>query len=118
MYRKAYFDGQDDERIQWWDSFHGSTKKTYELEPGIYYLEVSARSFGDRQKLSICYKLVPQLDNDVIATAAPLTERVWQDVWKAGYFSIGEHKAGEVVQIQRDEGKNEPKNKLLFQRYK
>lgn len=104
LYRKAYFDGQDDERIQWWDSFLGSTKKTYELEPGIYYLEVSARSFGDRQKLSICYKLVPQLDNDVIATAAPLTERVWQDVWKAGYFSIGEHKAGEVVQIQRDEG--------------
>ena len=104
LYRKAYFDGQDDERIQWWDSSYGSTKKTYELEPGIYYLEVSARSFGDRQKLSICYKLVPQLDNDVIATAAPLTERVWQDVWKAGYFSIGEHKAGEVVQIQRDEG--------------
>lgn len=112
LYRKAYFDGQDDERIQWWDSFLGSTKQTYELEPGIYYLEVSARSFGDRQKLSICYKLVPQLDNDVIATAAPLTERVWQDVWKAGYFSIGEHKAGEVVQIQRDEGENEPKNNI------
>lgn len=112
LYRKAYFDGQDDERIQWWDSSYGSTKKTYELEPGIYYLEVSARSFGDRQKLSICYKLVPQLDNDVIATAAPLTERVWQDVWKAGYFSIGEHKAGEVVQIQRDEGENEPKNNI------
>ena len=108
LYRKAYFDGQDDERIQWWDSSYGSTKKTYELEPGIYYLEVSARSFGDRQKLSICYKLVPQLDNDVIATAAPLTERVWQDVWKAGYFSIGEHKAGEVVQIQRDEGGSKP----------
>lgn len=104
LYRKAYFDGQDDERIQWWDSFHGSTKKTYELEPGIYYLEVSARSFGDRQKLSICYKLVPQLNNDTIAASAPLTERVWQDVWKAGYFSIGEHKAGEVVRIQRDEG--------------
>lgn len=104
LYRKAYFDGQDDERIQWWDSSYGSTKKTYELEPGIYYLEVSARSFGDRQKISICYKLVPQLDNDVIATAAPLTERVWQDVWKAGYFSIGEHKAGEIIQIQRDEG--------------
>lgn len=104
LYRKAYFDGQDDERIQWWDSFHGSTKKTYELEPGIYYLEVSARSFGDRQKLSICYKLVPQLNNDTIAASAPLTERVWQDVWKAGYFSIGEHKAGEIIQIQRDEG--------------
>lgn len=112
LYRKAYFDGQDDERIQWWDSFHGSTKKTYELEPGIYYLEVSARSFGDRQKLSICYKLVPQLNNDTIAASAPLTERVWQDVWKAGYFSIGEHKAGEVVQIQRDEGGNEPKNNI------
>lgn len=113
LYRKAYFDGQDDERIQWWDSSYGSTKKTYELEPGIYYLEVSARSFGDRQKLSICYKLVPQLDNDVIATAAPLTERVWQDVWKAGYFSIGEHKAGEVVQIQRDEGGSELNNNIV-----
>ena len=109
LYRKAYFDGQDDERIQWWDSFHGSTKKTYELEPGIYYLEVSARSFGDRQKLSICYKLVPQLDNDTIATAAPLTERVWQDVWQAGYFSIGERKAGEVVQIQYDNRGSKPK---------
>ena len=108
LYRKAYFDGQDDERIQWWDSFHGSTKKTYELEPGIYYLEVSARSFGDRQKLSICYKLVPQLNNDTIAASAPLTERVWQDVWQAGYFSIGERKAGEVVQIQRDEGGSKP----------
>lgn len=113
LYRKAYFDGQDDERIQWWDSSHGSTKKTYELEPGIYYLEVSACSFGDRQKLSICYKLVPQLDNDVIATAAPLTERVWQDVWKAGYFSIGEHKAGEVVQIQSDEGGSELNNNIV-----
>ena len=112
LYRKAYFDGQDDERIQWWDSFLGSTKQTYELEPGIYYLEVSARSFGDRQKLSICYKLVPQLDNDVIATAAPLTERVWQDVWKAGYFSIGERKAGEVVQIQLDDGGNTPKDHI------
>ena len=109
LYRKAYFDGQDDERIQWWDSFLGSTKQTYELEPGIYYLEVSARSFGDRQKLSICYKLVPQLDNDVIATAAPLTERVWQDVWQAGYFSIGERKAGEVVQIQYDNRGSKPK---------
>lgn len=113
LYRKAYFDGQDDERIQWWDSFHGSTKKTYELEPGIYYLEVSARSFGDRQKLSICYKLVPQLNNDTIAASAPLTERVWQDVWKAGYFSIGEHKAGEVVQIQRDEGGSELNNNIV-----
>lgn len=108
LYRKAYFDGQDDERIQWWDSFLGSTKKTYELEPGIYYLEVSARSFGDRQKLSICYKLVPQLNNDTIAASAPLTEKVWQDVWQDGYFSIGEHKAGEVVQIQRDEGGSKP----------
>ena len=109
LYRKAYFDGQDDERIQWWDSFHGSTKKTYELEPGIYYLEVSARSFGDRQKLSICYKLVPQFNNVQIAASAPLTERVWQDVWQAGYFSIGERKAGEVVQIQYDNRGSKPK---------
>ena len=52
---------------------------------------------------------MPQLDNDTIATAAPLTERVWQDVWQAGYFSIGERKAGEVVQIQYDNRGSKPK---------
>ena len=50
------------------------------------------------------------LNNNTIATASPLKEREWQDVWQKGYFSIGEHKAGEVVQIQRDEGGNESKN--------
>ena len=61
-------------------------------------------SISDITKLNIQFKLLPQLENDTIATAAPLTEKVWQDVWQDGYFSIGEHKAGEVVQIQRDEG--------------
>ena len=48
------------------------------------------------------------LNNNTIATASPLKEREWQDVWQDGYFSIGEHKAGEVVQIQRDEGGSKP----------
>lgn len=86
--------------------------KANALEPGIYYLKVAAHSFENRQKFSICYKLVPQLNNDTIAAATSLTERVWQAVWQTGYFSIGEHKAGEVVQIQRDEGGNEPKNNI------
>ena len=112
LYRKAYFDGQDDKCIQWWGTYEGSTMKANALEPGIYYLKVAARSFENRQKFSICYKLVPQLNNDTIAAATSLTERVWQAVWQTGYFSIGEHKAGEVVQIQRDEGGNEPKNNI------
>lgn len=110
LYRKAYFDGQDDKCIQWWGTYEGSTMKANALEPGIYYLKVAAHSFENRQKFSICYKLVPQLNNDTIAAATSLTERVWQAVWQTGYFSIGEHKAGEVVQIQRDEGGNESKN--------
>lgn len=113
LYRKAYFDGQDDERIQWWDSSYGSTKKTYELEPGTYYLSVAPLSARRVQTLSIGYKILPQLGNDTIATAAPLTEKVWQDVWQDGYFSIGEHKAGEVVQIQRDEGGSELNNNIV-----
>lgn len=112
LYRKAYFDGQDDKCIQWWGTYEGSTMKANALEPGIYYLKVAAHSFENRQKFSICYKLVPQLNNDTIAAATSLTERVWQAVWQTGYFSIGEHKAGEVVQIQRDEGENEPKNNI------
>lgn len=112
LYRKAYFDGQDDKCIQWWGTYEGSTMKANALEPGIYYLKVAAHSFENRQKFSICYKLVPQLNNDTIAAATSLTERVWQAVWQTGYFSIGEHKAGEVVQIQRDEGGNEPKNNI------
>lgn len=112
LYRKAYFDGQDDKCIQWWGTYEGSTMKANALEPGIYYLKVAAHSFENRQKFSICYKLVPQLNNDTIAAATSLTERVWQAVWQTGYFSIGEHKAGEVVQIQRDEGGNEPKSNI------
>ena len=61
-------------------------------------------NWADILKLNVCWKLIPRSSNNSIAAAAPLTERVWQDVWQKGYFSIGEHKAGEVVQIQRDEG--------------
>lgn len=118
LYREAYFSGQDDSNIC--SGFVYTTTQPYSerfscnLEPGTYYLslENNSSSISRIQELSICYKLVPQLDNDTIATAAPLTERVWQDVWQEGYFSIGEHKAGEVVQIQRDEGENEPKNNI------
>ena len=114
LYREAYFSGQDDSNIC--SGFVYTTTQPYSerfscnLEPGTYYLslENNSSSISRIQELSICYKLVPQLDNDTIATAAPLTERVWQDVWQAGYFSIGEHKSGEVVQIQRDEGGSKP----------
>ena len=90
--------GPDPEsRLYYWD-----------LEPGTYYLLAkyynSSVDFTRVQKLNICYKLVSHLNNNTIATASPLKEREWQDVWQKGYFSIGEHKAGEVVQIQRDEG--------------
>lgn len=119
LYREAYFSGQDDSNIC--SGFVSTTTQPYSerfscnLEPGTYYLslENNSSSISRIQELSICYKLVPQLDNDTIATAAPLTERVWQDVWKAGYFSIGEHKAGEVVQIQRDEGGSEMNNNIV-----
>ena len=110
LYREAYFSGQDDSKLYLTDigttSQPSAVRYSCNLEPGTYYLSAQNTNYGASriQELSICYKLVSQLDNDVIATAAPLTERVWQDVWKAGYFSIGEHKAGEVVQIQRDEG--------------
>ena len=116
LYREAYFSGQDDSKLYLTDigttSQPSAVRYSCNLEPGTYYLSAQNTNYGASriQELSICYKLVSQLDNDVIATAAPLTERVWQDVWKAGYFSIGEHKAGEVVQIQRDEGGNESKN--------
>ena len=112
LYREAYFDNQDDgslkegaietrsdpeSRLYYWD-----------IEPGTYYLllkyKIGFGSFKRVQKLNICYKLVSHLNNNTIATASPLKEREWQDVWQDGYFYIGEHKAGEVVQIQRDEG--------------
>lgn len=110
LYREAYFSGQDDSKLYLTDigttSQPSAVRYSCNLEPGTYYLSAQNTNYGASriQELSICYKLVSQLDNDVIATAAPLTERVWQDVWKAGYFSIGEHKAGEIIQIQRDEG--------------
>lgn len=110
LYREAYFSGQDDSKLYLTDigttSQPSAVRYSCNLEPGTYYLSAQNTNYGASriQELSICYKLVSLLDNDVIATAAPLTERVWQDVWKAGYFSIGEHKAGEIIQIQRDEG--------------
>lgn len=115
LYREAYFNGQDDSNI--FLSFvytitqPCSERFSCNLEPGTYYLSAQNNSSGVSriQELSICYKLVPQLDNETIATAAPLTEGMWQDVWQAGYFSIGERKAGEAVQIQRDKSGNEPR---------
>ncbi len=111
LYRKAYFENQDDGSVEGFgmSSSNRPDLRQYfwNLEPGAYYLSAAKYGSSDAsrvQKLSICYKLVPQLNNDTIAAAAPLTEKVWQDVRQSGYFSIGEHKAGEVVQIQHDEG--------------
>lgn len=120
LYREAYFDNQDDGSLYKFDIASSTSKTTknyaWDLEPGTYYLSVgntrSTSSPSRIQKFNIHYKLAPRLNNDTIATAAPLTEEEWQDVWQKGYFSIGEHKAGEVVQIQRDEGENEPKNNI------
>ena len=114
LYRKAYFENQDDGRVEGFDMSSSDRPDLrqyfWNLEPGTYYLSAyyDLSYFSRVQKQSICYKLVPQLNNDTIAAAAPLTEKVWQDVWQKGYFSIGEHKAGEVVQIQRDEGGSKP----------
>ena len=114
LYREAYFSGQDDSKLYLTDisttSQPSAVRYSCNLEPGTYYLSAQNTNYGASriQELSICYKLVSQLDNDVIATAAPLTEKVWQDVWQDGYFSIGEHKAGEFIQIQRDEGGSKP----------
>ena len=116
LYREAYFNAQDDSSLYNFSVSSSISKPTISarrfcnLEPGTYYLRVSS---GRRiPTLNICYKLVPQLGNNAIETAVPMTEKVWQDVRQSGYFSIGEHKAGEVVQIQRDEGENEPKNNI------
>lgn len=121
LYREAYFDNQDDGSLYEFD-IESSTSKTtenyaWDLELGTYYLlakyNKSFDFFTRVQKLNICYKLVSHLNNNTIATASPLKEREWQDVWRQdGYFSIGEHKADEVVQIQRDEGGNEPKSNI------
>lgn len=116
LYREAYFDNQDDGSLYKFDIASSTSKTTknyaWDLEPGTYYLSVgntrSTSSPSRIQKFNIHYKLAPRLNNDTIATAAPLTEEEWQDVWQKGYFSIGEHKAGEVVQIQHDEGGSKP----------
>lgn len=112
LYREAYFNAQDDSRF---DSFSVSSSKptisvrrSWNLEPGTYYLNAKTSSSQRVPTMSIGYKILPQLDNNTIETAVPLTEKVWQDVWQKGYFSIGEHKAGEVVQIQHDEGGSKP----------
>lgn len=119
LYREAYFDNQDDGSLYEFDIVSSTSKTTenyaWDLEPGTYYLLAKcdlSQYFTRVKKLNICYKLVSHLNNNTIATASPLKEREWQDVWQSGYFSIGEHKAGEVVQIQRDEGGNEPKNNI------
>lgn len=110
LYREAYFDNQDDGSLYEFFIRSATSKTTenyaWDLEPGTYYLLAKYKysPFTRVQKLNICYKLVSHLNNNTIATASPLKEREWQDVWQKGYFSIGEHKAGEVVQIQRDEG--------------
>ncbi len=115
LYREAYFSGQDDSKLYLTDisttSQPSAVRYSCNLEPGTYYLSAQNTNYGASriQELSICYKLVPQLNNDTIAASAPLTERVWQDVWQAGYFSIGERKAGEVVQIQYDNRGSKPK---------
>lgn len=113
LYREAYFDNQDDGSLYKF-SIESSTSKTTEnyawnLEPGTYYLSAgetntSASSPSRMQKFNIHYKLAPRLNNDTIATAAPLLEGEWQDIWQEGYFSIGKRKAGEVIQFQRDKG--------------
>ena len=117
LYREVYFNGQDDSSLYRFrlDNTYWPTSKrcSWNLEPGTYYLSVAPLSARRVQTLSIGYKILPQLGNDTIATAAPLTEKVWQDVWQDGYFSIGEHKAREVVQIQRDEGGSEMNNNIV-----
>lgn len=119
LYREAYFSGQDDSKLYLTDisttSQPSAVRYSCNLEPGTYYLSAQNTNYGASriQELSICYKLVPQLNNDTIAASAPLTEKVWQDVWQDGYFSIGEHKAGEFIQIQRDEGGSELNNNIV-----
>lgn len=114
LYPKAYFEnqaggsGSGQIRIgQKWNP----TRFQWNLDPGIYYMQIKVASGNDSSwnwadilKFNVCWKLIPRSSNDSIAAAVPLTEKEWQDVWQDGYFSIGEHKAGEVVQIQCDEG--------------
>ena len=121
LYREAYFENQDDGSLKEGTIETGSDPASrlyyWDIEPGTYYLLAKYNNnpfdfFTRVQKLNICYKLVSHLNNNTIATASPLKERERQDVWQDGYFSIGEHKAGEVVQLQRDEDGNEPKSNI------
>jgi len=122
LYPKAYFENQagmiESDEVRFGQKWK-PTRFQWNLDPGIYYMQVKSRNmetswnWADILKLNVCWKLIPRSSNNSIAAAVPLTEKVWQDVWRQwGYFSIGEHKAGEVVQIQRDEGENEPKNNI------
>lgn len=121
LYPKAYFENQagmiESDEVRFGQEWN-PTRFQWNLDPGIYYMQVKSRNmetswnWADILKLNVCWKLIPRSSNNSIAAAVPLTEKVWQDVWQDGYFSIGEHKAGEVVQIQRDEGGNEPKNNI------
>lgn len=122
LYPKAYFENQagmiESDEVRFGQKWN-PTRFQWNLDPGIYYMQVKSRNmetswnWADILKLNVCWKLIPRSSNNSIAAAVPLTEKVWQDVWRQwGYFSIGEHKAGEVVQIQRDEGENEPKNNI------
>lgn len=121
LYPKAYFENQagmiESDEVRFGQEWN-PTRFQWNLDPGIYYMQVKSRNmetswnWADILKLNVCWKLIPRSSNNSIAAAVPLTERVWQAVWQTGYFSIGEHKAGEVVQIQRDEGGNEPKNNI------
>lgn len=121
LYPKAYFENQagmiESDEVRFGQEWN-PTGFQWNLDPGIYYMQVKSRNmetswnWADILKLNVCWKLIPRSSNNSIAAAVPLTEKVWQDVWQDGYFSIGEHKADEVVQIQRDEGGNEPKSNI------
>ena len=75
LYREVYFNGQDDSSLYRFrlDNTYWPTSKrcSWNLEPGTYYLSVAPLSARRVQTLSIGYKILPQLGNDTIATAAP-----------------------------------------------
>lgn len=117
LYPKAYFENQagmiESDEVRFGQKWN-PTRFQWNLDPGIYYMQVKSRNmetswnWADILKLNVCWKLIPRSSNNSIAAAVPLTEKVWQDVWQDGYFSIGARKAGEVVQIQHDEGGGKP----------
>lgn len=121
LYPKAYFENQagmiESDEVRFGQEWN-PTRFQWNLDPGIYYMQVKSRNmetswnWADILKLNVCWKLIPRSSNNSIAAAVPLTEKVWQDVWQDGYFSIGEHKADEVVQIQLDDGGNTPKDHI------